>query len=75
MENFELDKRIASFTELFNELQTTTSRTEKEFMVSKFLQENPDYKDDFTYIFETLDGKHPIGWTFNAGAHRHTNLC
>lgn len=69
MENLELDKRIASFTELFNELQTTTSRTEKEFMVSKFLQENPDYKDDFTYIFETLDGKHPIGWTF--GAHRH----
>ena len=69
MENLELDKRIASFTELFDDLQTTTSRTEKEFMVSKFLQENPDYKDDFTYIFETLDGKHPIGWTFNA--HKH----
>ena len=74
MENLELDKRVASFTELFNELQMTASRTEKELMVSKFLQENPDYKDDFMYIFETLDGKHPIGWTFSPHKHYKSTL-
>ena len=59
-----LDERIAIFEILFEALQSTTSRLEKESEVKIFLATYPELTEDWTYILETLDGKHPIGWTF-----------
>lgn len=58
------NKMIKLFEELFNELQDTTSRVEKETIVAHFKDLNPYLVDDLIYILETLDGQHPIGWTF-----------
>lgn len=57
-------ERIEKFDELFDCLQSTTSRLEKEGYVNEFTRKFPELIDDWTYILETLDGKHPIGWTF-----------
>lgn len=59
-----LDERIAVFELLFDALQSTRSRLEKEREVKVFLAAYPELKEDWIYILETLDGKHPIGWTF-----------
>lgn len=59
-----LTERINLFDRLFYHLQETNSRNDKEYIVETFIKYNPDFEDDLTYIFETLDGKHPIGWTF-----------
>lgn len=59
-----LIERIQIFELLFDALQSTNSRLEKEQEVKIFLNIYPELKDDWTYILETLDGKHPIGWTF-----------
>ena len=56
--------RIQIFEFLFEELQSTNSRTEKEHEVKTFERIYPELKEDWVYILETLDGKHPIGWTF-----------
>lgn len=61
-----ITERCDKFNILFRELQCTSSRTEKETIVSYFKQENPELQEDLTYIFETLAGQHPIGWTFRA---------
>lgn len=59
-----LFERIKLFDILFEELQLTNSRNEKESIVNSFLSIYPELKDDWVYILETLDDKHPIGWTF-----------
>lgn len=59
-----LDERIQVFELLFDALQSTNSRLEKEAEVKIFLNIYPKLKEDWIYILETLDGKHPIGWTF-----------
>jgi hypothetical protein len=59
-----LDERIQVFDLLFDALQSTNSRIEKEQEVKIFLDTYPELKEDWVYILETLDGKHPIGWTF-----------
>lgn len=59
-----IDERIAIFEILFEALQSTNSRLEKESEVKVFLAAYPELIEDWTYILETLDGKHPIGWTF-----------
>lgn len=59
-----IEERIKAFTILFNELQETNSRTEKETIVAHFEWNFPELKEDWYYILETLDNKHPIGWTF-----------
>lgn len=59
-----LDERIQAFELLFDALQSTNSRLEKEHEVKIFEKTFPELKEDWTYILETLDGKHPIGWTF-----------
>ena len=59
-----LTERIQVFELLFDALQSTTSRLEKEHEVKIFTSAFPELIDDWTYILETLDGKHPIGWTF-----------
>ena len=63
-----LDERIQVFDLFFDALQSTNSRLEKEAEVKTFLSVYPELKEDWTYILETLDGKHPIGWTFVARA-------
>lgn len=57
-------ERCSKVSNLFYELQRTNSRTTKENMVEYFKYVNPDLQDDLNYIFETLAGKHPIGWTY-----------
>ncbi len=59
-----LNERVQVFELLFEMLQSTNSRIGKEEEVRIFLQTYPELKEDWTYILETLDGKHPIGWTF-----------
>lgn len=59
-----LSERIRAFEILFEGLQWTNSRLVKESLVSNFVSAYPQLVDDWTYILETLDGKHPIGWTF-----------
>lgn len=59
-----LVERLGIFRKLFYELQLTTSRLVKEQMLAYFKNVHPDLQDDLNYIFETLAGKHPIGWTF-----------
>jgi len=61
-------ERCNAFNVLFHELQSTNSRTTKENMVKYFKRVNPDLQEDLNYIFETLAGKHPIGWTFKGRA-------
>lgn len=56
--------RMQIFNCLFANLSATSSRTEKEILVSQFERQHPELKEDWTYILETLDNKHPIGWTF-----------
>lgn len=58
--------RLKIFESLFLELQWTTSRTEKELLVKEFEDKHPDFKEDWIYILETLDGRHPIGWTMTS---------
>ena len=59
-----LDERVQCFEVLFEALQSTNSRLEKEQEVKIFTTVNPELISDWNYILETLDGKHPIGWTF-----------
>lgn len=59
-----LSERIPIFSYFFEALQTINSRLTKEQIVRTFEQTYPELKEDWIYILETLDGKHPIGWTF-----------
>lgn len=59
-----LTERIQCFELFFEALQSTTSRITKEQEIKVFTTTFPTLVDDWTYILETLDGKHPIGWTF-----------
>lgn len=59
-----IQDRIRTFEILFEELQSTNSRNEKEVLVKEFITIFPNLVEDWCYILETLDGKHPIGWTF-----------
>ena len=60
-----IEERINFFDTLFRSLESTTSRIEKEYIIDKtFFGVDNDLKLDWIYILETLDGKHPIGWTF-----------
>ena len=59
-----LDERVQVFDLFFDALQSTNSRLEKEKEIKIFTKTYPELIEDWTYILETLDGKHPIGWTF-----------
>lgn len=59
-----LDERVQIFELLFDTLQSTNGRLEKERAVKLFEGIYAELKEDWIYILETLDGKHPIGWTF-----------
>ena len=56
-----LQERIDYFTYIFNLLQDTNSRIEKELII----KEIPDnYKEDFDYIIECLASKHVFGYHY-----------
>lgn len=57
----ELQQRIIYFSNLFEDLQSTNSRLEKEYYISGIPK---NYKDDWTYILEVLDGRHPFGYKY-----------
>lgn len=59
-----LDERVQIFDCFFELLQSTSGRLAKEQAVTVFERTYPELKEDWVYILETLDGKHPIGWTF-----------
>lgn len=59
-----MQSRIYLFNKLFEHLTSTNSRLEKQYYVDNFVKDYPELVEDWEYILETLDGKHPIGWTF-----------
>jgi DNA ligase-1 len=59
-----LEERVQIFDCFFDLLQSTSGRLAKEQAVTVFERTYPELKEDWVYILETLDGKHPIGWTF-----------
>ena len=61
-----LEERVQIFDCCFDLLQSTSGRLAKEQAVTVFERTYPEVKEDWVYILETLDGKHPIGWTFVA---------
>ena len=56
-----LQQRIDYLTYVFNLLQDTNSRTEKEQIVKDV---DKNYKEDFDFIIECLAGKHKFGYTY-----------
>lgn len=56
-----LQERIDYFTYIFDLLQSTNSRNEKEQIVKDI---DAKYKDDFNYIIECLAGKHKFGYKY-----------
>ena len=66
-----IKERIDVFEKLFDDLMLTSSRNEKEAIVKEFEHYYPQLKEDWDMILETLDGKHPIGWTFNVFTNHH----
>ena len=56
-----LQQRVDYLTYVFNLLQDTNSRTEKEQIVKDI---DPNYKEDFDFIIECLAGKHKFGYTY-----------
>lgn len=61
-----INDRVDIFEFLFDNLMNTTSRIQKEAYIKEFEDNYPELKEDLTMILETLDGKYPIGWTFQA---------
>lgn len=59
-----IDERIRIFERYFEDLQNTTSRITKQQIVADLERTYPELKEDWIAILETLDGKYPIGWTF-----------
>ena len=56
-----LQQRIDYLTYVFNLLQNTNSRTEKEQIVNDI---DKNCKEDFDFIIECLAGKHKFGYTY-----------
>lgn len=61
----DINERVELFEKLFDDLQSTTSRNMKEAIVASFIKDYPELEDDWKFILETLDGKYPLGYTFN----------
>lgn len=60
-----LNERVKFFDNLFELLQSTSSRNEKEFIIKNELKDKDlSVHEDWKYILEVLDNRHPIGFTF-----------
>lgn len=64
-----LSERIEIFNLLFDSLQSTNSKLNKDEIVKDFEKCYPELLDDWKYILETIAGQHPIGWKF-----KHINI-
>lgn len=69
-----LQERMDIFELLFEELQDTNSRLEKEALVNELKENYPELLEDWTMILETLDGRHPIGWTLEPQLNEECNI-
>lgn len=58
-----LGERIEHLEKIFDDLQSTSSRIEKEQIIKAIPAE---LKEDFQYILEILAGKHKLGYTYRA---------
>lgn len=56
-----LQERIDYLTYVFDLLQSTNSRTEKELIVKDI---KPECREDFDYVIECLAGKHKFGYKY-----------
>lgn len=65
----ELQQRVIYFSNLFDNLQSTNSRIEKEYYLSG-MPEN--YKEDWIYILEVLDGRRPFGYKYYYSGYSHS---
>lgn len=62
-----LNERVKFFDNLFELLQSTSSRSQKEFIIQQELKgKDLSIHEDWKYILEVLDNRHPIGFTFIA---------
>lgn len=60
-----LNERVKFFDNLFELLQSTSSRNEKALIIRNELKDKDlSVHEDWKYILEVLDGQHPIGFTF-----------
>lgn len=60
-----LNERVKFFDNLFELLQSTNSRNQKEFIIKQELKDKDfSVHEDWKYILEVLDNRHPIGFTF-----------
>lgn len=60
-----LNERVKFFDNLFELLQSTSSRNEKEFIIKNELKDKDlSVHEDWKYILEVLDNRHPISFTF-----------
>lgn len=60
-----LNERVKFFDNLFELLQSTNSRNQKEFIIQQELKgKDLSVHEDWKYILEVLDNRHPIGFTF-----------
>lgn len=57
-----LEQRISNLSYIFEKLQSTNSRLEKQAIVD--LDVPPELKDDFMFCIEVLAGKHKLGYTY-----------
>lgn len=60
-----LNERVKFFDNLFELLRSTSSRNQKEFIIQQELKDKDlSVHEDWKYILEVLDNRHPIGFTF-----------
>lgn len=59
-----LTERINRIANLFSDLERTSSRREKEWLIDDARHEDEQLDKDITYALEILDGRHKIGYTY-----------
>jgi len=59
-----LIERMNKLNDLFNELMSTDSRNNKNFIVKKFEIANPSLRDDMHFAFSVLNGVVKLGYTY-----------
>lgn len=59
-----LTDRIEKMEQLFDKLEKTSSRNEKEWLISNARREDSQLSKDITYALEVLDGRHKLGYTY-----------
>lgn len=57
-------ERCETIKSLFMQMQLTSSRTDKEILVSDFRKEHPELSEDLNFCFEVLAGRHKLGYTY-----------